>query len=150
MKYLIAITILLVATSAMAAGRVNPFTGQPLTYSLSEMQTREAMGGGAYDAMRRQTFTYHQSLRSAMGAHAQLSPHQRMEWYEKAYDHPRKYVLRPIGLGTIEAAEGTKKYVLRPIGLGVIEGAEGTTKYVFRPVGLGVKAAGKGIGGLFK
>ena len=73
MKYLIAIVVLLMATNVFAAGRVNPFTGQPLTYSLSEMHVRESMGAGAYDRMRRQTFTYRQSLQSAMGPRARLS-----------------------------------------------------------------------------
>ncbi len=67
MKYLIIILAFFITIDVFAAGRVNPFTGQPLTYSLSEMQAREVMGGGAYDRMRRQTFTYRQSLNSAMG-----------------------------------------------------------------------------------
>ena len=53
MKYLIVILAVCTALNAFGAGRVNPFNGQPLTYSLSEMETREAMGALAYDTMRR-------------------------------------------------------------------------------------------------
>lgn len=66
MKYLIAILALLVVSNAFAAGRINPFNGQPITYSLSESVERDAMGAGAYDRMRMQMWQNRHAMRNTL------------------------------------------------------------------------------------
>lgn len=66
MKPLVIILALFLASNATAAGRINPFNGQPITYSLSEKVARDAMGSGAYDRMRVQTWQNRKALNNPM------------------------------------------------------------------------------------